>query len=147
VLIAIGALAYLGLSNLGAMTPAVCRLPAGLSCDRNDFKITGADNTIQLKYTNGMGDSINFTSAYIDTNNDQTFDAATDCGATGAAGDAALTNVTANDGASQTVVFVCPGDQVGNVGARFKGSFVGTYTLGSSTTTHTAVGEVSGPVE
>ncbi len=59
VLIVIGALAYFGVLNPGRLLPPKCTMPTGISCD--DYIVSGNDDTISLRLTNGLGRDIQVT--------------------------------------------------------------------------------------
>jgi len=131
VLIAIGALAYFGVLNPSRFLPRSCTLMPGLDC--NDFKVQASDNTVHIFIRNGIGDSIDFSALNIDVDG-------TTC--------TAINPAAINDGALSPELTVTCGDAlVGAVGTRFRGSVTGTYTIGTSTVTHTLTGQIVSPVE
>ncbi len=142
VLIAIGALAYFGVLNPSRFLPSQCTLEPGLSCD--EFKVTsGAAGTseVQLIVRNGAGDSIDFSSIYIDVNRDGAFTDGTDCGSSNAVVDPA----SIADGATGTLTFDdCPEIAASS---RFKADVIGTYAKGSATLTHTIKGSITAKAE
>ncbi len=133
VLIAIGALAYFGVLNPSRFLPRSCTLMPGLDCPTSDLKIQASDNTVHFKIRNGIGENIDFSALNMDVDG-------TTC--------TAINPAAINDGAlSPDQVITCPDALVGAVGERFRGSVTGTYTLGTSTVTHTLTGTIVTPVE
>ena len=63
VMVAIGALAYLGVLNPNRFLPEGCVLGPGLNCEYQ--KITESGNSIQMRVTNGFGRSIDFLVIHI----------------------------------------------------------------------------------
>ena len=138
VLIAIGALAYFGVLNPSRFLPSSCTLIPGLDC--TEFKVDDSDVQVQLFIRNGIGNSIDFSTLGVDMNSD---------GDTGDAGDCADIDPAAiADGALSAQLNIgCPAATIVNVGDRFRGDIIGTYTVGGSTLTHTMSGNIITEVE
>ena len=142
VLVAIGALAYFGVLNPSRFLPNSCTLIPGLSCD--GFKVTsGAAGTSQVEIIvrKGAGDSVDFSSIYIDVDRNNAYADGTDCGSASAVVDPAAIA----DGAQATITFNdCPAV---TVDARFRADVRGVYTKGSSTLTHNLAGSIVAKAE
>ena len=137
VLVSMGALAYFGVLNPSIFLPSSCTLMPGLDCDEFRIEKSGArvtDTQVQLFIRNGLGDSIDFSALNVDLDSDGLSDC-TDFDPAEIA-DGALSPQLNIDGCT-----------IGVVGSRFRGDIIGTYTLSTSTLTHTMVGSIIVEVE
>ena|SRR3989344_4349 len=141
VLVAIGALAYFGVLNPSRFLPNSCTLVPGLSCD--EFKVTSGlagAGTVNIIIRNGAGDSIDFSSIYIDVDRSGAYEAANDCAKTAPADPLAIA-----DGAQVTYDFTCA--PAITIDSRFRADIRGVYTKGSSTLTHNLAGSIVAKAE
>ena len=123
VLVAIGALAFFGVLNPGQFLPSSCTITPGISCD--DF--TASASQVQVVLRNGMGDSLTSVALIVD---------GASCSQTGTAG-------TISDGDAET--FSCAGGWT--KGDKLKADLALTYKVGSSTISHTKIGQLVTQVE
>ena len=139
VVVAIAALAYFGVLDMGNFAPSMCTLPQGLSCVDHRVYEQGITNRLEMNIKNNLGAPIHITAVDIEVFNDKN-----------SIQDIALNNGKATQSPNNVLVMdltdVAHGGSKISPGAEYDFDFTITYTNTDSNLPHTVMGHVTGKV-
>ena len=137
VLVAIGALAFFGVLNPSKFLPNSCSLAPGFAC--TDFKASASGNTVTIVLQNGLGDTLNSVSLYLNSANP---------GCSAPSGLFTPSTITMQDGGTTTLTLTCAGTTLtGKSGSKLKGDLVISYYTQSGGQLHQKIGQLVTGIE